>query len=101
MTTSTDPNVTVDTDLVEMMDGVLAAYRDTHPPVGAVFHDSELWSQLDELGLARLTGSPENGGSGAGWAQRIRHRHRRPVGGIRPACRDHLGGWRGPPRGRP
>ena len=69
MTTSTDPNVTVDTDLVEMMDGVLAAYRDTHPPVGAVFHDSELWSQLDELGLARLTGSPESGGSGAGWAE--------------------------------
>lgn len=69
MTTSAEAAVTVDTDLVEMMDGVMAAYRQAHPPTGAVLHDTELWDQLDELGLVRLTGTPESGGSGAGWAE--------------------------------
>jgi acyl-CoA dehydrogenase len=69
MTTSADAAVTVDTDLIEMMDGVMAAYRASHPPTGAVLHDFGLWGRLDELGLVRLTGSPDNGGSGAGWAE--------------------------------
>lgn len=59
----------VDADLIELMDNVLAAYRDSHPPTGTVLHDAELWSSLNRLGLARLTGSPNSGGSGAGWAE--------------------------------
>ncbi|WP_349269512.1 acyl-CoA dehydrogenase family protein [Mycolicibacterium parafortuitum] len=58
---------TVDADLVEMMDGVFAAHRDTHPPADAARVDRALWSRLDDLGLVRLTGAEQHGGSGAGW----------------------------------
>jgi acyl-CoA dehydrogenase len=56
----------VDPDLAEMMSAVFAAHRAQHG------HDEgldELWSQLGELGLVRLTGSETSGGSGAGWAE--------------------------------
>ena len=69
MNTSAGAHMTVDADLVEMMDAVLAAYRQDHPPTGVVRFNAELWSSLDQLGLARLTGSPATGGSGAGWAE--------------------------------
>ncbi|KUI37929.1 acyl-CoA dehydrogenase [Mycobacterium sp. IS-1590] len=59
--------MTVDSALVEMMDAVFAEYRDAHPPAEAVERDTELWRRLDELGLVRLTGAEESGGSGAGW----------------------------------
>lgn len=63
------PGTTVDADLAEMMDGVLAAHREAHPPTGTVTFDAELWSRLDDLGLARLTGAAIHGGSEAGWAE--------------------------------
>lgn len=47
----------VDPDLVEMMDAVLAEHRE----------DPALWQRLDNLGLVRLTGPVDIGGSGAGW----------------------------------
>ena len=47
----------VDPALVEMMNAVFAEQRE----------DPALWQQLDELGLVRLTGREESGGSGAGW----------------------------------
>ncbi|KUI21077.1 acyl-CoA dehydrogenase [Mycobacterium lehmannii] len=59
--------MTVDPALVEMMDAVFAEYRDAHPPAKTVERDTELWRRLDELGLVRLTGAEESGGSGAGW----------------------------------
>jgi acyl-CoA dehydrogenase len=46
----------VDPALVEMMNTVFAQYR-----------GPDLWRQLDELGLVRLTGAEQHGGSGAGW----------------------------------
>ncbi|QLL10314.1 acyl-CoA/acyl-ACP dehydrogenase [Mycobacterium vicinigordonae] len=49
-----------------MMDSVFAEYRVKHPEV-AVRRDPDLWQRLDELGLVRLTGAEEHGGSGAGW----------------------------------
>lgn len=57
----------VDPALTEMMDAVFAEKRksDTHSRV-PVF-DTDLWHQLDELGLVRLTGAEQSGGSGAGW----------------------------------
>ncbi|MGB3353289.1 MAG: acyl-CoA dehydrogenase family protein [Mycobacterium sp.] len=57
----------VDAALTEMMDAVFAEKRksDTHSR-GSVL-DAELWHQLDELGLVRLTGAEQSGGSGAGW----------------------------------
>jgi acyl-CoA dehydrogenase len=57
----------VDPAVVEMMGGVFAEYRETHPPAGTAVRDAELWRRLDELGLVRLTGAEESGGSGAGW----------------------------------
>lgn len=60
---------TVDPDLIEMMDAVFAAHRKDHAAPGAVGLDTVLWSTLGELGLVRLTGSADHGGSGAGWAE--------------------------------
>lgn len=59
----------VDPDLIEMMDAVFGAHRKGQEATGTVGHDTELWSRLHELGLVRLTGSAEHGGSGAGWAE--------------------------------
>lgn len=61
--------MTVDPELTAMMDGVLAAHGGKHPSTGMVTRDAELWHVLDELGLVRLTGAPDHGGSGAGWPE--------------------------------
>lgn len=47
----------VDRALADMMDAVFAEHG----------QDADLWSRLDELGLVRLTGAEDTGGSGAGW----------------------------------
>ncbi|KUH81053.1 MULTISPECIES: acyl-CoA dehydrogenase family protein [unclassified Mycobacterium] len=51
------PSAGVDPALVAMMDAVFAEHRG----------DPALWQQLDKLGLVRLTGPEDVGGSGAGW----------------------------------
>ncbi|HTQ21755.1 acyl-CoA dehydrogenase family protein, partial [Mycobacterium sp.] len=51
--------MSVDPALVEMMGAVFAEYAE----------DPKLWQRLDELGLVRLTGAEEHGGSGAGWLE--------------------------------
>lgn len=58
----------VDPELVEMMSAVFAAHRERYEPGEGI---TELWDQLGELGLVRLTGSEESGGSGAGWAEAV------------------------------
>lgn len=63
---TTAPNA-VDPALIEMMDAVFAHHRDTHPPATVAPRDAELWRHLDELGLVRLTGAGQSGGSGASW----------------------------------
>ncbi|ORB88558.1 acyl-CoA dehydrogenase family protein [Mycobacterium persicum] len=82
--TTVDPTGPVDPALAEMMDAVFAGYRETHP--GGVARDAALWGRLDDLGLVRLTGSEESGGSGAGWyeaaellAAAVRHAVRIPL----------------------
>lgn len=71
----------VDAALVEMMDAVFAEYRRREQQAA-----DQLWQQLEELGLARLTGPEESGGSGAGWyeaaellAAAVRHGVRMPL----------------------
>ncbi|MCV7092139.1 acyl-CoA dehydrogenase family protein [Mycobacterium interjectum] len=59
----------VDGALVDMMGAVFAGYRENHPPAAAVRRDPDLWRQLDELGLVRLTGDEQQGGSGAAWTE--------------------------------
>lgn len=59
---------TVDPDLLEMMESLFTKFRqDSASPGDEVALDHELWSALTELGLSRLTGAEENGGSGASW----------------------------------
>lgn len=57
--------MSVDAELTTMMNAVFAEHRETHGPTAG----PELWAQLRELGLARLTGTEESGGSGAGWRE--------------------------------
>ena len=57
----------VDAALIDMMDAVLADYRNTHPPAARAERDADLWATLYGLGLVRLTGEEDHGGSGAGW----------------------------------
>lgn len=66
----------VDPALTEMMDGVFAEHG----------RDADLWTRLGDLGLVRLTGAEERGGSGAGWheaaellAAAVRHGVRIPL----------------------
>ncbi|MEP9394868.1 acyl-CoA dehydrogenase family protein [Gordonia sp. VNK1] len=60
---------TVDAALAEMMSAVFADHAQRRGATADVGWDSALWRRLDELGLARLTGSDDSGGSGAGWAE--------------------------------
>jgi len=55
--------MTVDPDLIAMMNAVFADHRANHGQAAT----PELWSRLRSLGLARLTGTEPSGGSGAGW----------------------------------
>lgn len=57
-----------DAELVEMMSAVFAAHREKYAPGAGI---AELWGRLRELGLTRLTGSEESGGSGAGWTEAV------------------------------
>ena len=56
----------VDPALTDMMDAVFAEYAASERPAEVAL-DADLWRRLDDLGLVRLTGSEESGGSGAGW----------------------------------
>ncbi len=49
----------VEPALAEMMDAVFAEHG----------RDADVWRRLDELGLVRLTGAEDSGGSGAGWME--------------------------------
>lgn len=76
----------VDPALADMMDAVLAETRASRPPQVPARRDPELWRRLDELGLVRLTGDEQSGGSGAGWyeaaalqAAAVRHGIRIPL----------------------
>ncbi|WP_396908985.1 acyl-CoA dehydrogenase family protein [Mycolicibacterium sp.] len=62
----------VDPDLASMMDGVFSDHRKGSDPAAAgarVEYDRALWQRLDSLGLIRLTGAEDTGGSGASWLE--------------------------------
>lgn len=76
----------VDPALADMMDAVFAEYRQSYSPTTTVGPDTDFWRRLDDLGLLRLTGTEQNGGSGAGWweasellAAAVRHGVRIPL----------------------
>ncbi|KWX56835.1 acyl-CoA dehydrogenase [Mycobacterium sp. NAZ190054] len=75
----------VEPALAQMIDAVFAEHST----------DPDLWRRLDGLGLVRLTGPEESGGSGAGWFEAaelvsaaVRHGVRAPL-----AENDLLAGW--------
>jgi acyl-CoA dehydrogenase len=62
----------VDQDYAAMVSAVFSRWSDSQEPdeQGSTGRfDMKLWAQLAGLGLTRLTGVEENGGSGAGWAE--------------------------------
>lgn len=86
-----------DPDFEAMLSEVFTDYRASRPArlSGEVDLDRDLWRQLESLGLTRLTGSPDEGGSGADWlasAALLRH----AAGAAAPVPlveHDLLGGW--------
>ena len=61
--------VAVDPDLLTMMRQVLAEPRATMSEPDPGMLDLRLWQRLSDVGLTRLTGSEEGGGSGATWVE--------------------------------
>ncbi|MGW5148340.1 acyl-CoA dehydrogenase family protein [Rhodococcus koreensis] len=91
----TTPTI-VDPDLVDMMSAVFAAHREQNEPeTGTTTWDSTLWSRLTDLGLTRLTGPEESGGSGAGWLEAAELLRAAAANGIRIPLAEHdlLAGW--------
>ena len=64
-----DRRACCDAALIDMMGAVFAGYREKHPPTTTIQRDPDLWRHLDELGLVRLTGDEQHGGSGAAWTE--------------------------------
>lgn len=60
--------LSVDRDLASLMNTVFDDHAGTSFAEPATWDDG-LWTRLRELGLARLTGAEEDGGSGAGWPE--------------------------------
>ncbi|CAJ1498415.1 acyl-CoA dehydrogenase family protein [[Mycobacterium] kokjensenii] len=67
MTNSAGNAADVDPGLIALFDEVFADYRATHPHADSSTRDTELWVKAEQLGVVRLTGSEDSGGSGAGW----------------------------------
>ncbi|MYR07338.1 acyl-CoA dehydrogenase [Gordonia sp. SID5947] len=62
----------VDRELTDLLAAVFAAHRERTRTAASTDRDpgawdEDLWQQLSDLGLARLTGDEESGGSGADW----------------------------------
>lgn len=96
MTTSGTHHVTaVDADLVSMIDAVFADHRESRPAASAPGFDHQLWHNLDELGLVRLTEPETAGGSGAGWAEAAELMSAAVRHGVRIPLPEHdlLAGW--------
>ncbi|HEY5852875.1 MAG TPA: acyl-CoA dehydrogenase, partial [Aldersonia sp.] len=87
---------TVDPDLVDMMRAVFGEHRDRHEPTGGTaVWDPSLWNHLQDLGLARLTGRAEHGGSGAGWFEAAELLRAAAWHGVQVPLAEHdlLAGW--------
>lgn len=79
----------VDEALADMMGAVFAGHREKLAGQTIVERGSDLWHQLDELGLLRLTGAVEHGGSGAGWYEAAELLKAAVCSGIRIPLAEH------------
>lgn len=94
MTDMTMQTSEVDADLAEMFDSVFGEYAEANPERSSGL-DRDLWAQLAELGLVRLTGDENAGGSGAGWAEAAALVSTAAKHGVRVPLAEHdlLAGW--------
>lgn len=83
----------VDRELVEMMTSVFAAQPEVDET--EIGWDTTIWNTLSELGLTRLTGSEDTGGSGAGWPESAELLRAAAAYGIPVPIVEHdlLSGW--------
>ncbi|WP_231977669.1 acyl-CoA dehydrogenase family protein [Mycobacterium sp. E2989] len=79
----------VDEALADMMGAVFGAHREKLGSETIVERGSGLWRQLAELGLLRLTGAVEHGGSGAGWYEAAELLNAAVRNGIRIPLAEH------------
>lgn len=73
--------------LTDMLSAVFADYRKQH--AGPAVADAAFWGQLTDLGLVRLTGPEESGGSGATWAEAAELLHAAAWHGVRVPLAEH------------
>ncbi|KAA9166486.1 acyl-CoA dehydrogenase [Amycolatopsis acidicola] len=76
---------TVDSTLTGMMSDVFEHHREK---TGALCDDT-LWGQLGELGLTRLTGAEDRGGSGASWLEAAELLRAAAYHGVRAPLAEH------------
>lgn len=79
----------VDEALADMMGAVFTGHREKLGGETIVERGSGLWRQLAELGLLRLTGAVEHGGSGAGWYEAAELLNAAVRNGIRIPLAEH------------
>ncbi|WAC58102.1 acyl-CoA dehydrogenase [Gordonia sp. SL306] len=90
----------VDRELADLLSAVFAAHRQRAATDDSADRDPSawdpvLWQQLSELGLARLTGREESGGSGADWFAAAALLRAAAAHGVRTPVVEHdlLAGW--------
>ncbi|GEE01652.1 acyl-CoA dehydrogenase [Gordonia spumicola] len=96
MTTTPAAVTEVDSDLQAMLADVFTAHRDALAEAPrTVTWDDDLWATLTELGLTRLTGSDDAGGSGAGWTEAAELLRAAAAAGVPTPYVEHdlLAGW--------
>ena len=85
-----------DPDLIALYEDLFTAHRETYAisPTPATWDDT-LWSTMTEVGLTRLTGSEQSGGSGAGWIEAAALLRTAASVGVRGPFVEHdlLAGW--------
>ncbi|ETT25295.1 acyl-CoA dehydrogenase [Rhodococcus aetherivorans] len=84
----------VEPDLSDLMHAVFAKHAGKHAAGGPTADkirelDTALWAELSELGLTRLTGSPETGGSGASWLEAAELLSAAAAAGVRTPVAEH------------
>lgn len=78
---------TVDSTLTAMMSDVFASHRER--TAAPALCDDALWRQLGELGLTRITGQEDRGGSGASWLEAAELLRAAAYHGVRVPLAEH------------
>ncbi|WP_017936499.1 acyl-CoA dehydrogenase family protein [Nocardioides sp. Iso805N] len=94
--TANDLSSSVDPDLIATFRDLATAHGPSvRDPESGLDLDLALWSRLEELGLARLTGAEADGGSGATWQESAALLTQLALAGVAAPVGEHdlLAGW--------